>query len=429
MPPKFAVGFRATCVAVALIVATAHAADPKPAIVGATRDQVIARYGEPRSQMTAGRQEILFYPHERLVLKNGVVVEVEMLSMEPSSRRVPSRDSNPPDNGANVVSVQSAPVPGDAAGQKNQSQPPASAFGGEQRAGSGTDGPLEIKSIRPRGAPSATPSIAVTVPVVAPVEVKPVVVEPVKISPPVVVAVKPEKIAPAKPVVAPKPRPKPVAQRKLMTADLSMPSDEPIVTVGTYGFALLGLVAGGIYFKRRRSQRVSGREVKRVAVMPVAAPTQTEAVKSTAFMFTVETLERLEWSRLEELVAAYYSRTGVIVARTMAGPQGAVHIKISWKGESRPFAAVQCVTHPSGLISPKPLEELLATLATENIRRGYVITGGKFSAQAREFAADKHLTLLPGEVFCEKLNSLPEAARAELQQQLKPAEGAVLAAK
>ena len=41
----------------------------------------------------------------------------------------------------------------------------------------------------------------------------------------------------------------------------------------------------------------------------------------------------------------------------------------------------------------------------DDIRRGYVVTTGKFNVPARDFAEEKHLTLLPGDIFLEKLNA------------------------
>jgi restriction system protein len=94
-----------------------------------------------------------------------------------------------------------------------------------------------------------------------------------------------------------------------------------------------------------------------------------------------------------------------------------VHIKISWKGEPRPFACVQCIAHPAGLIDVVPVQELFATLTAEDIRRGYVVTTGKFNVPARDFAEEKHITLMSGDIFLEKINALPSSARAELIQE------------
>ena len=61
-----------------------------------------------------------------------------------------------------------------------------------------------------------------------------------------------------------------------------------------------------------------------------------------------------------------------------------------------------------------PLQELYTLLAAEDIRRGYVVTTGRFSVAARDYAEEKHLTLLPGDIFLEKLNALPGPARTEI---------------
>ena len=87
----FAAGLRAFCVAVALLLATARAAEPKPSLMGATREQVLLRYGEPKSIIVAAGREIMFFARERVVLRNGIVVEVELLSSEPPRRLPPAR--------------------------------------------------------------------------------------------------------------------------------------------------------------------------------------------------------------------------------------------------------------------------------------------------------------------------------------------------
>ncbi len=111
-------------------------------------------------------------------------------------------------------------------------------------------------------------------------------------------------------------------------------------------------------------------------------------------------------------------KTGVVAVRTKTGPQSPVHMKISWKGESKPFACVQCHANPVGLIRPPPLQGLFAALTVDDIRRGYVVTNGKFNVEARDYAEEKHFTLLPGDILLEKLNALPPAARSELMNEI-----------
>jgi restriction system protein len=132
--------------------------------------------------------------------------------------------------------------------------------------------------------------------------------------------------------------------------------------------------------------------------------------------FTDQTLASLDAKRFEELVAEYYSKTGVVAVRASSSTPSPVHIRISWKGEPRPFACVQCLPNPSGPIEPKTLQEFVTALAAEDIRRGYVVTSGLFSAAAKSFAEQKQLTLMPGDMLLEKLNALPVSARAEIMR-------------
>ena len=60
MSVPLALGLRAICVAVGLLLVTARGAEPVSPLIGATKDQVLARYGEPKSQIAAGNRVIYF---------------------------------------------------------------------------------------------------------------------------------------------------------------------------------------------------------------------------------------------------------------------------------------------------------------------------------------------------------------------------------
>lgn len=191
-------------------------------------------------------------------------------------------------------------------------------------------------------------------------------------------------------------------------------SDESVFTARTYVIAFIVIFGGAGFLIWRRRQR----QLELAATSVSRTPFLAAAAAETGARFTAELLAKLEWKRFEELVASYYSKTGVVAVRTKGGLASAVHIKISWKGEPRPFACVQCISRPPGLVDAKPLQDLFAVISTEDIRRGYVVTTGKFNVSARDFAEEKHLTLLPGEIFIEKLNALPDTARNELMQEI-----------
>lgn len=188
---------------------------------------------------------------------------------------------------------------------------------------------------------------------------------------------------------------------------------ESIFSFRTYLISAVIIISGIAYLIWRRRERQLALSATTVSASPfVTQP----AAAAPGTRFTGELISKLEWKRFEELVAAYYNRTGVVAARTKSGPASPVHIRISWKGEPRPFACVQCISHPPALIEAKPVQALIDAIAAEDIRRGYIVTTGKFSVPARDLAEEKHITLLSGDIFLEKLNALPEPARAELMR-------------
>lgn len=429
MPPKFAVGLRACCVAVALVCTPARAAERSP-LLGATRQQVVDRLGEPKSAIVAGSREILFFNNERLVLRDGVVVEVENIAAEVAPRRptpaetTPAPAAPPPAAAtppARETPASPAPATPAAAPAATPEPAPAPAAGGTPPA---DDGKLSIKSVRPQGAsrtapkqPAPAPQVAETPkPAPAPVAPPPAprssfkqkAVEE-KPAPPPPTA---EELAAAAEAAAKKERSK-ALRRKLDEANLDEPTED-LFSGTTYLMAAVIIGSGLGFLLWQRRQRQIALDATAVSRTPFTAPVSSGG----GARFTADLLGKLEWKRFEDLVAAYYSKTGVVAARTKTGPASPVHIRISWKGEPRPFACVQCLAHPPGLIDQKRLQELVAVLAAEDIRRGYVVTTGKFSVGARDLAEEKHLTLLPGDIFLEKLNALPDAARAEIMQEI-----------
>jgi hypothetical protein len=173
------------------------------------------------------------------------------------------------------------------------------------------------------------------------------------------------------------------------------------------GILVLGVVGLLIWRSRQKQMELAATSVENT---PLASTLAANG------RFTPEFLSQLDPVRFDALVAEYYSKTGVIAVRTNAPPGSPVQIQISWKGESRPFALVHCIPQPSAPVEAKPLQELITALKSEGIRRGYVVTSGSFIPAARLFAEETHLTLLSGAALVEKLNALPDSARAELAQ-------------
>ena len=501
MPPKFIHGLRACCVAVAVLLATAHAAEPKeaPSPIGLTRDQVISRYGEPRSQIVAGNRLIMFFARERLVLRDGVVIEIERLAAEPARKTAPApaaaadATETPPaatppverTGAAGAVPPTSTSAAPPAGTPVETLDPAAPAPAPAQPAAPAGEAKLEIKSVRPPSGdysrptpaptksvttsappatvrPTTTPatksapvpaprattpapaptksSVATTPAATAPATTPPVnqeVYRPPAVRTPSATTTIAPLPAPAEPTEAPKTEAETKAElaaaekkakdeklrsvrarRRIEEAgDPDAPEfTEAFYTTRTFVIAVIVVGAGLMYLIWRNRQRQLLLDATAVTHSPFGGA--SAEVGDAGATFTSDLLSKLEWKKFEELVADYYAKTGVVATRTKTGPASPVHIRISWKGEPRPFACVQCIAHPPGLVDAKPLQDLMGVLAAEDIRRGYVVTSGKFSVPARDFAEEKHLTLMPGDIFLEKLNALPDAARNEIMQAL-----------
>src|SRR5688500_18790326 len=134
MAVTFAVGLKACCVAVGLIMVTAaRAAEPVSPLVGVTRDQLLSRYGEPNSQIETGNRVVFFYPREKIVLRYNVVVEVELIAGESATAAAPSTSSETPAAGGRPVTP-GVPAPGS------------------------SESKVEIKLVRPPGSKDSRPA-------------------------------------------------------------------------------------------------------------------------------------------------------------------------------------------------------------------------------------------------------------------------------
>lgn len=436
--------------AAGLLLASLHAAEAPHPMMGATRDQILSRYGEPKGQISVGSRTVLTYPHEKLILRNDVVVEVERLSAEPQRRPA------------------TAPAPTPAEAEPAASVPPV-----PPQPHVGTENP-PTTSTGPAAASSSTAPSAATPPPVAPkLAIKLVRPPGASGSPaprPMPAAATPPPPPPANVVPEPEPEPAPPpgpdpkieaeraaraaaaaaqaaaeaaanekraksaqsARRRLDFAETAQ--DEEAGMGRTLLIAVLVVVVGfgGLaWWRRQQALALSATSVASTPVRKPAAAPAASNPKVTPFpgntppaspaakpAFTGEFLGQLDASRFEELVAAYFVRTGVVATRANSGGTSPVHLRLSWKGEPRAFACAHCVAQGPDDIEARALHPFAEALAAENLRRGYVVTSGGFSSGAVKFAASRQIILLSAETLLEKIKGLPESARGELMQVL-----------
>lgn len=462
--------------ALALTAISCALAQTKPAsMVGQTRDQIVTQLGEPKSNIKAGTREVLFFDHLKITMRNNVAIESEVVADDaPAPKRsgetaaaASAPAAQPAPAPAPVQPVAPAPLPsnmGPAAAQEAAAlarpPPPPPESTPTQAPVKTAEAPLAIKFIKSGGGAKAAPRPAstTTAPAAARVETK-------KASPATTAAPTPPPTAPtvadttiltpvvatvpttsekeketataaaetpsaddatAKPAVDPKKKAA-VRQRWRLRRDSETEEDSvEIFSTQSYIIAAIGIAAGAAFLWWRRGQRDLALAATTVSHTPFEPAFTGPA--DTAGMFSAELVGKLGQKKFERLVASYYAKTGVVAERTNAAADAAVHIKIFWKGEAKPFAGVQCHANPPTLIGPLPMMKLFEALTAADIRRGYIVTTGKFNVEARDLAEEKHFTLLSGDIFLEKLNALPPAARGELLKETNTEEPASSAA-
>ena len=113
--------------------------------------------------------------------------------------------------------------------------------------------------------------------------------------------------------------------------------------------------------------------------------------------WTPELLKQLEWRRFEELCAAYFQALGFRTDVAHAGAGGGVDIKLYEQGAERAKSVVQCQPWNAYRVGIKPVRDLLATVSSANVAEGVLVTSGKFTQEARDFARkEKTISLIDG---------------------------------
>jgi len=129
---------------------------------------------------------------------------------------------------------------------------------------------------------------------------------------------------------------------------------------------------------------------------------------------TSELLHEMEWKRFEEVVAKLFEMNGVNAELTRIGADGGVDINLYQKGSSKPVAIVQCKAWNKYTIGVKPVRELFGVMAAAEVSRGYFITSGEFTSEARSFAEGKKLKLMAGRDLLEQIDKLSDEQKQDL---------------
>ncbi len=110
---------------------------------------------------------------------------------------------------------------------------------------------------------------------------------------------------------------------------------------------------------------------------------------------TAIVLDNLDPRQFEELVARVYEKQGYKATVTGKSHDGGIDIKATRITDSaREFVVIQC-KHQAATVGREVLQQLWGVVHSNSaITRGDFVTTSRFSLHAREFAADKRLTLI-----------------------------------
>jgi restriction system protein len=139
--------------------------------------------------------------------------------------------------------------------------------------------------------------------------------------------------------------------------------------------------------------------------------TWTARSKVNTAQWTPELLKQLEWRRFEELCAAYFQALGFRTDVVPAGAGGGVDINLIEQGADRASIVVQCQPWNAYRVGIKPVRGLLSAMTSANFPEGVLVTAGKFTKEARDFARQQKISLIDGTDLLAKIAALvPEQA-------------------
>jgi len=147
-----------------------------------------------------------------------------------------------------------------------------------------------------------------------------------------------------------------------------------LATIGQYLVPLMCLFAAAISAWRRKQRREL-----------IAGVSQAESS---------DALDGMNWREFEILVGESYRQQGYQVAELGGeGPDGGVDLVLT-KGKEKFF--VQCKQWKAYKVGVTTVRELYGVMAAKGATGGFVVTSGRFTADAMEFAQGRNIELIDG---------------------------------
>lgn len=132
--------------------------------------------------------------------------------------------------------------------------------------------------------------------------------------------------------------------------------------------------------------------------------------------WSLDLLRHLEWRRFEELCAAYFETLGMATSVTRGPADGGADIALRPEGTAESTVLARCKAWSAYPIGIKTLQELRAAMAPAGVGEAALLTSGRFTQEAAQFAGKHNIKLLDGTQLLEQFSALaPEKSLALLK--------------
>jgi restriction system protein len=148
-------------------------------------------------------------------------------------------------------------------------------------------------------------------------------------------------------------------------------------------------------------------------VEPQSIP-QNNLVQTQPKKWTLKLIQEIEWKKFEELSTAFYLEKGIHAEATSLGADGGIDIKLYQDDTGKPTSLVQCKAWYNKQVGVKEIREFLGVLTNEKIAKGFYMTSGEFSEDAKGTAKNNRITLINGEMFLMMIERLSDDSQMRL---------------
>lgn len=150
---------------------------------------------------------------------------------------------------------------------------------------------------------------------------------------------------------------------------------------------------------------------------PIAGSLGNSQVRPVALpptVWTLKLIQEIEWKKFEELSTAYYLEKGITAKSTSLGADGGIDIKLYQDDSNSPTSIVQCKAWTSKRVGVKEIREFLGVLTHEKITKGFYMTSGEYSTDAKNTATANKITLINGEMLLAMIKRLSDESQQKL---------------